>query len=137
MSDESSLRSSIRSKEIQKENREREKRAIEEKIRRLQEAERKVKAEKTIIKEMKGQVHKQRDADSQWKGNLRDKYHSFVGNDFKQDYNSHYDGVDNLLDDIVRKISELQNEASDLSGIIGALANAINSLWGEIRALFN
>ena len=137
MADESALRSQVRSKETQKAEREREKRAIEEKIRRLQEAERQVKVEKNIIKDLKNQVHKQRDPDKQWDGNLKNRYKDFVGNDFEQDYNAYHNGVDALLDAIVRKITSLQNEASDLGGIIGSLARAINSLWGEIRALLN
>ena len=135
--DEASLRSQVSSKESQKADREREKRAIEEKIRRLQEAEKKVKLEKATIRDLKDQVHKQRKPNSQWDGNLKNRYQNFVEYDFKQDYNNYYNGVDTLLDTIVRKIVSLQNEASDLTGIIGFLARAINSLWGEIRALFN
>ena len=135
--DEASLRSQVSSKESEKANREQEKRAIEEKIRRLQEAEKKVKTEKATIRDLQDHVHKQRKPDSQWDGNLKNRYQDFVGDGFKQDYNNYYNSVDTLLDTIVRKIVSLQNEASDLTGIIGFLTRSINSLWGEIRTLFN
>ena len=137
MSSESSLRSQIRSKEAQKAEREREKRVLEEKIRRLKAAEKAIKPEKSGINTLKEEVHKQRKPDSQWDGNMKNRYQDYVGNDFRQQYNTYYSGVDGLHDAIIMKIASLQNEASDLTGIIGALTRSINSLWASIRALFN
>jgi len=138
MADEAALRAKARNKEAQKAEREQEKKAIGEKISRLKEAEKKVKAEKKTIKTLKKEVYKQRDPDkTQWDGDMKNKYKGYVETSFKNEYETYFGGVDNMHDAIIRKITELQNEASDLTGLIGELAKSIKSLWGEIRALFN
>ncbi|MDR2487585.1 MAG: DUF5082 domain-containing protein [Clostridiales Family XIII bacterium] len=137
MADEASLRSQVSSQEAQKSNCEWEKGVIEEKIRRLREAERLVRADKAVIKDLRNEVQRKRDPGQDWEGNQRNRYHDFVDGDFRQDYNAYLAGVDALHDDMIRKITSLENEANDLTGLIGFLSRSINSLWGEISALFN
>ena len=138
MADEAELRTQVRGQEAQKAEHEREKRNLEDQIIRLQAAEKKVQAEKKIIYALKDAVAQQRNPDKKhWDGNMKTQYKDFISNDFKADYQTYFKAVDTMQDTISRKITFLQNQASDLTGIIGVLTRSINSLWGEIKTLFN
>ena len=137
MSDTSSLRSEMNSKSAQKSRKESEKANIDRKLERLRTARDQVAAEKSNINELRNSVRAKDDPGDSWKGQKRNQYCDYVSNDFKGYYDTYYNHADTLHDDITRKIVELENESSELGGIIGWLASSINSLWGEIQSAFN
>jgi hypothetical protein len=136
MADPAVLRREARLKADQKARKEKEKRVLDDQIARLRRVKDALDREKKAIRGYKDAVRFKDDPEG-WKGKNRDRYLEYVRNDFRSYYDSYYNKVDDLLDAVIRKIAELENRSSDLSGTIGWLTRAINKLWADIRTALN
>jgi hypothetical protein len=73
VADTSSLRAQADSKSAQKDQKEREKKEIDEKIERLRTAKSQMTAEKNVVKELRSAVKKQEKPDNVWRGQKRNQ----------------------------------------------------------------
>ena len=131
------LQSSISAQNAQKAQLEQKKAEIEAKLRRLRDAESQVASEKKIILDTRIGTIKKGDPDASWRGQKRDRHSDFVHGDFYAHYASYYDEASEMQDSISRKITELENEAMSTGGLLGQLGAAINSMYDQLRLLFN
>ena len=137
MDDVSSLRRQATSYDNQRTQAERDKRVIEQKITRLREAETGVGAEKTIVSQLRTGVRNGENPDDIWQGVKRNNYSDYLKVDFRSAYDSYYNQLDSLHDEIILKIAELENEKRDRIFLISWLADQANTLWAKIRTAFN
>lgn len=102
-----------------------------------------LKQAKTIVSDEKGDfniikktVRECVDNSYEWKG---DNYDTFVnnGSSLKGDNDSYYTSIDNALDRINDKITELENKIYENEGILGSLKICWNNLCNAIENLFN
>ncbi|MFZ2539571.1 MAG: DUF5082 family protein [Oscillospiraceae bacterium] len=124
-------------KQSEKAEHEREKAIIEEKLKRLRVSKSQIAMIKDNIGDLKKGVKEKEDQDETWKGYEYNWYHSFTSGTFRSDYDKYHSNVDDVLDDICNKITELENQSREEEGIIGWIASAINSLFNEIENLIN
>lgn len=108
-----------------------------EKIGRLQLA-------KTAIEEIKDEVYTlykavdgKKEQKDTWAGSKYTDYFGFVADSFVYDYKAYYTLLDNYLDAICDKITQLQNENNSHDGLLGWLRSRWNSLANEINKIFN
>lgn len=82
-------------------------------------------------------VQKHESTGDEWKGTKSDKYTKYVSADFKSNYTSYIDQLDDIQDRINSELTKQQNTALRLSGDILGFAQAINSLGHQIQNWFN
>ncbi len=137
MSDTDELRREANSKASQKYQKEQERRALDDQIERLRTVQNQLATEKATVQRLKDDVRRREDPDEAWAGQKRNQFHDYTRNDLRRYYDSYYEQTDAMLDAVIHKIAELENQSSDLGGVIGWLASAINSLWADIRSAVN
>ncbi|MDR2896649.1 MAG: DUF5082 domain-containing protein [Propionibacteriaceae bacterium] len=137
MSDTDSMRREANRKSAEKSRAEDDKRAIEDQIERLRSAERQLATEKTETGEVREAVRQHEDPGETWAGQTRDQYHDHVKDALGRDLDAYRTSTDAMLDAVIHRITELENQSRDLGGVIGWLANAINGLWADIRSAVN
>lgn len=111
------------------------KKNIEEKLQRLEQAKKDVNAVQRSIGSLKPEVAKKKEQDL-WKGKNKETFESMMA-DLDGDYKTYYDGVDDLYDAICDEITRLENEANDATGVIGWLQNSLNNIGNELEKLFH
>lgn len=109
--------------------------AIEEKLKRLEIAKKKVNSIQGNIDTLKRNVSKEEDQEA-WKGKKKETFETNMST-LADHYKSYYSGVDSLYDAICDEITRLENEANDAGGVIGWLQNSLNSIGNELEKLFH
>lgn len=109
---------------------------LAEQIERLKSAKSIVSEEKSNFSSIKGRVRTIIDGSYEWKGQSFD---NFVrdGDNLNTENTSYYYAVDDALDAINDKITELENRIYSNDGLIGWLRSRINDLWNAIENFFN
>lgn len=109
--------------------------AIEEKLKRLETAKKKVNSIQGNIDTLKRNVSKEEDQEA-WKGKKKEMFETNMST-LADHYRTYYNGVDSLYDAICDEITRLENEANDAGGVIGWLQNSLNSIGNELEKLFH
>ncbi|MFA9379048.1 MAG: DUF5082 family protein [Lachnotalea sp.] len=86
------------------------------------------------VSSIKHQVSKKRSEASRlahvdkWKGNKFNEYQEEINDSLMNGFNIYYDKTDDISDKIRSKITRLENESSELKGLIGEAWNLINDI---------
>lgn len=113
-----------------------ENRLLNEQIDRLYQVKEIIKTEKGEFDDIKKSVEQIIDEGYEWKGDTYDKFKS-NGSYLKEDNNSYYNSIDDVLDAVNDKITELENRIYSNEGLLGQLQSWWNSLCNSIENLFN
>ena len=113
-----------------------ENRLLNEQIDRLYQVKEIIKTEKGDFDDIKKSVEQIIDEGYEWKGDTYDKFKS-NGSYLKEDNNSYYNSIDDVLDAVNDKITELENRIYSNEGFLGQLQSCWNSLCNSIENLFN
>lgn len=104
---------------------------IKEKIRRLKSAQSKVSAAKGQISSKRSEASRLSHVE-RWKGKRYQEYQEEISENLMSGFLVYEDKTDDILDKLRTKIARLENEARDVQGVLGEIANWINDITTAI-----
>lgn len=138
MSELDNLYNQRSSYESQKRQCEENRTAISNKIQRLEKAKSKIvtvkKDASTARDYIKGKLETHTDS---WVGSVYNDVNEIHQDDVNAKFNTYYDDVDYVLDEICNEITRLENENRNLGVVLNGIVNAINNICNEIEKWLN